>query len=222
MIRKIIMILIIFIFTGMIKLLALQPVLGGEIIYDKDHDINCTAGFNGYSKDHQQKILVTAGHCFNDNQDVYNASDQLIGHVINVLYNEDIDIEFIEYEDSITSEVMPYIYTDKETNPVPVISGATDPVAYGDEVYVYSDKTEHKYKMISIQNPESTPGKTYLYSDYYDPQQIDLINGVSGSPVYRYVPGGIEIIGIVNAVSGPLVLITTYSEVIAFIDPATI
>ncbi len=202
--------------------LAYQPVIGGSLIYTEDEDDykTCTAGFNAYSKDKEKNYLITAAHCLEDGEIVYDESTSRIGFATDVRYDYfggSIDIGVVEYledpNEVFDTNQMPYIYNNSNQIPVPVISYAKGPVPYGENVYVYSDMTNKLYQMMSIQDPKHAPGSSYLYSDYYDQSQVNLIGGVSGSPVFRLVDGGVEIIGVVNSVDGPLVYITPFTMI---------
>ncbi len=200
-----ILIFILIISNENIKLYA--SIDGGMGLYDENGDYKCTAGYNVTSNDNEQ-FLMTAGHCFMVDDEVFNESGTKIGISEDVLIDpdENIDYGYIDLDDNTYN---PYIM-DNGTVHTPVISEMNSPIEQGETVYMYSSLTNYTYEFISIYkgDDERPKGQTFYYKDYNVDGKPQVDGGASGSPVFRYVNGGIELVGILSETNGPYIYIT--------------
>ncbi len=198
--------------------LSAKTISGGDVITNKAQNKTCTAGYNAVNPATGQNYLVTAGHCFKKGEDVYDKNTmKKIGTVeINFLSptSRATDIEFIKLIDNSNN---PYIFDGQSEYKTPVVSymskeevdnlvdnnvnrnvrkydyftfskrtGMIYPLSYFGDLYISTDEIQMAVPFLDFL---VKPGSS---------EEEDIRPGVSGAPVYKYTPAGIELVGIVK------------------------
>ncbi len=187
---------------------------GGQVITGSKDDGSCTAGFNAVNEATGQKYLVTAGHCFDKGEDIYDQkTKKKIGTVETNFYTDGKIVDDIEFIKLIDNSNNPYILDGQSNFITPVISYMSKEEV---ETLDKPESREYKYFTYSSENniiyPLSFETKVLFSSDYSTTTTAPMLeftvqnnsrgggiidDGVSGAPVYQYDQGGVELVGIV-------------------------